>query len=334
MKPVSSINSKRNKTENANKKCPNMKKQKGEYGLFFFTVVINIIFTIQSLLVERVSSYEYNSGTKFSFPYLIVFLKGFLVLCTINTFDFIISTSLFMHLFLMAVLIFIQEQLSFLGTQLLTYRTMQISSTLKLIPIVAAKIIVFGEKVSDQTLYSCVATTIGSFIFAVDFSLLTKTGKIESNTILGIVVICMILCIQGFVNSMQDFVYRRYSISSAVMILYTNIFKVSLSLIQTLRNTSPIVNFVKKDPIVVLHIAGVVLLGAVGQRIIYSCVKRNGTILTNYITLTRKIISIILTSIVYEHPLHLRHFIGLSFIGLGTCILAIQKTKTNRSKNS
>lgn len=296
-------------------------------SLILYVVAIQLVATISGVITERVGGFKYKDDAKFDFPYLITFLKALIVLVSAERTGIVVKKIEMGLLGLIGFLMYINELIGFKNIQVASFRTVQVCGTLRLVPILTLKYLLFGESVSSDLVNSCIITTLGSILFLLDFS---KFGTIVPGSFtlpIKYYGIPLTLVNHGVYNCLQDYVFKTHEVSSSAMILYTNIFRITLSFVQTLSNREMLFGFVRANPVVIVHILSIVILGALTQRLVYACIKDHGTIVVNYIGITRKILSIVVSSIYFGHTLRLNHFIGMIFIGLGVYYLVESKKK-------
>ena len=149
-----------------------------------------------------------------------------------------------------------------------------------------------------------------------------------TNQLLGLALVAINLALDGFTNARQEAICKATRCQKYHMMYWVNVHSALLLgawLVfgmaywgeeSELRRA---VVFTSVSPEVILHVAVFALCGAVGQIFIFSAIQEFGAVVCTTICLTRKFFSILLSIVLYAHPVQRLQWagIGLVFSGLG-----------------
>lgn len=180
--------------------------------------------------------------------------------------------------------------------------------------------------------------------------------------LIGVAYLLVNLILDGAVNSTQDEIFSRYKVSGQQMMFWINAF---CTLLTTALGTLPLpyipvlhpssgaqsefssaLEFIKSHPSVVMPLVQFSLTGALGQLFIFETLQHFGSltlvsVLVSHlffpadtfhftcrtITLTRKMFTMILSVVVYNHKLTLGQWLGAAIVFAGISIEAFVKRK-------
>lgn len=296
---------------------------------------IYVIYTIESILNEKLTAREYSNGARFKFPYFLNCLTTFLNLFNFQSIMELKNRDAIFEIGCLSLLKYIYILLAFAAIQSHGYRTIQAVGMLKLLPICIIKMVVYGEKVATILLCSCFLTTLGVITFSKKHffgdikDVLTLKLHLTFNTQF-LLIVCLLLLI-GVMNTGSDRIFKKYNVNVNTMLFYTSFFTFIPAFFQTINNFSAIKTFITNNPIALAHIGIKTLLNFGGLKLVYVCVKKNGSMATTYILLIRKVLTLALQSLFYGQPLYKTQWAGLLLILAGLVLASFNK-KEKKSK--
>jgi len=295
-------------------KYPSIKT--GEMGRFRYFIFLNLI---QSIITSVVAFfYLLSKGEKVSIP-----KKG-----------------LIYSYFLVALIQSSASQFGFNSLKYINYPTMILGKSCKLVPVVVMNFILYRKKYPWNKYVTVILVTIGVSLFT-----LLKPAKAnaaeKTNSILGIVLLLINLILDGTTNSTQDKIFSKYKITSSQMMLWMNVFS-SIIMTGYLLAIHPLGNhelvnaigFVSERPEIIKHIILYGLCGAVGQIFIFYVLGNFGSIVLVTITVTRKMLSIVMSVVWFKHNLVLGQWIAVAIVFAGITLDTVVGIQQKRKKQA
>jgi UDP-galactose transporter B1 len=189
----------------------------------------------------------------------------------------------------------------------------------------------------------------------------TKSETTPYASLIGIAYLLVNLALDGATNSTQDEIFSRYKVTGQQMMFWINLFctilAVGLSVlplpyIPVIHPTSggqsefmDALAFIRSHPSVTTPLAQFALTGALGQLFIFETLQHFGSLTLVYvlmsylverltddviirtITLTRKLFTMLLSVVVYNHQLTLGQWLGAAVVFAGISVEAFVKRK-------
>lgn len=206
------------------------------------------------------------------------------------------------HYAYLAVLSLVSAQLGFASLRYLSYPTLIIAKSCKLLPIALMNFLIYRRTLSRRRYLSLALTSASVLAFSL-FD--TKRASAGTFSAIGIPILATSLLADGVINSVQDHMFKHLQISSFHMMYYTNLFRflisfVAILLTDTLRYS---VAFIRSTPAVVPDLVLYSTFNVLGQVVIYSMVQSHGSLTLTTVNLTRKMFSILLSLVVFGHKI-------------------------------
>jgi UDP-galactose transporter B1 len=191
----------------------------------------------------------------------------------------------------------------------------------------------------------------------------SSSGASESTpyaSLIGIFYLLVNLALDGATNSTQDEIFSRYKLTGQQMMFWINIFCTMLAVglsvlplpyIPVIHPSSggqsefmDALAFIHTHPSVVMPLAQFALTGSLGQLFIFETLQHFGSLTLVYvamlcvvemhsdviirtITLTRKLFTMLLSVVVYNHQLTLGQWLGAAIVFAGISVEAFVKRK-------
>lgn len=162
---------------------------------------------------------------------------------------------------------------------------------------------------------TAVMISVGLFLF-----LLTSEDSIRSNgrmtTVSGIVILVGYLVFDAFTSNWQDRLFHAYRMSSLQMMAGVNFFSVLLTSVSLFEQGAfqEAVNFMLRYPEFGLHTLLLSSSSVVGQLFIYYTISEFGPVTFTIIMTVRMGLAILLSCIVYNHPIALSGAAGICLV--------------------
>ncbi|KIK80286.1 hypothetical protein PAXRUDRAFT_833617 [Paxillus rubicundulus Ve08.2h10] len=244
----------------------------------------------------------------------------------------------------------------FAALSYITYPTMVLGKSCKLVPVMLMNVLLYRRKFAPHKylVVALVTTGISVFMFFGNEkpSKASSNGNAESQSsyaqLIGIAYLLINLILDGVVNSTQDEIFSKYKVSGQQMMFWINVFCTALS---TALGTLPLpcipvlhpssgaqsefvsaLAFIKSHPSIIGPLVQFSLTGALGQLFIFETLQHFGSLTLVTITLTRKMFTMILSVVVYNHTLTLGQWLGATIVFAGISIEAFVKRKDVHAK--
>ena len=236
------------------------------------------------------------------------------------------------------------------------YPTQILGKSCKLVPVMLMNIVLYRRKFALHKYVVVSTVTLGISLFMLYAPATSGKGNgkgkgAASNSLLGIALLLVNLMVDGAINSTQDEVFVRYRISGSQMMLFMNAFATAITTTSMLipLPSIPIVNpslpgagrhselanalaFIRSHPAVLKDILLFSGAGAIGQLFIFDTLEQFGSLALVTITVTRKLFTMLLSLVVYNHCLSLGQWVGVITVFAGIGIEALVKRQESKEK--
>ncbi len=229
------------------------------------------------------------------------------------------------------------------------YITFILAKSCKLLPVMFLHITLFGRRYPWHKYMVVLAVTAGVAVFTLHASSAkkhaSKTSTMEKNRIWGLVMLGINLLLDGLTNTTQDFIFKNFQSYSgpqmmcANAILSTTLTTMYLTLSPIIATTpvgaylgldlssasssggefSAALQFLQRNPAAWFDVIGFAACGAVGQLFIFNTLSVFDSVLLVTVTVTRKMITMVLSVVAFGHSLSTGQWVGvgLVFSGVG-----------------
>lgn len=242
------------------------------------------------------------------------------------------------------------SQLGFLSLRYISYPTLTIAKSCKLVPVLIINVLLYRRKFAPYKYAVVVLVTLGIYLFMAFAP--PRPGKKskgpESSSLLGLLLCFLNLVLDGATNSTQDQVFSKFgrkTVGAGQMMLVMNMISfllmsftlsIPLPFLSTPGQPTQLVRaleFTEKHPEVWRDIIAYALAGSVGQVSIFETLQRFGSLTLVSITVTRKLFTMLLSVVVYKHELSRAQWLGVVVVFAGIAIEARQKRREGLAKN-
>ncbi|QSL65440.1 hypothetical protein MERGE_002751 [Pneumocystis wakefieldiae] len=309
---------------------------------------IYISFLLWSILQERITTRSYGKEI-FNSVIILSIMQSFIAIIVSFIFTYFItkrsrkklpslSKSLFLKLVLVALSSSLASPLGYTSLKHINYPTLILGKSCKLLPVMAIHTIFYKTHFTYHKYLIVAIVTSGITIFTLyDSRLSSKTNKKLSNDTWGLFLLSINLLLDGYTNSTQDQIFKAFPhVTGPWMMLYMNIISTVGTTLYLLCFTNELVTtheFIKKYPSIIFDILIYGCSGAIGQLFIFHTLEKYGSLILITITLTRKMLTLLLSLIWFNHKLTIGQWIGVALVFYGASLEAyIKHTQLSKKK--
>ncbi|CAE6522771.1 unnamed protein product [Rhizoctonia solani] len=247
-----------------------------------------------------------------------------------------------------AVLITCAAPFGFAALGHISYPTMVLGKSCKLVPVMLMNVVLYRRKFAPYKYLVVTTVTAGITIFMYMGNSPSKHKGAAESSLLGLFLLLINLLLDGAVNSTQDEIFSRYKITGQQMMLWINTFSTAITVflmfaplphIPTIHpgpggvaEWASAMDYIRTHPDCVVPLLQFAFTGAVGQLFIFETLQHFGSLTLVTITLTRKLFTMILSVVVYNHKLTLGQWAGAFIVFLGISIEAWVKRQEVHAK--
>ncbi|KAK4932747.1 UDP-galactose transporter [Elasticomyces elasticus] len=237
------------------------------------------------------------------------------------------------------------------------YVTFVLAKSCKLLPVMAIQVLWFRRRYAISKYAIVAAVTGGVAVFTMFSDSGRKSKNAESSSVYGLCLLGVNLLFDGVTNAVQDEIFKnpqKYGhVDGKQMMVSSNLFGflmqgaylVLLPLIPTsvlpgfvpasaTTEVSGALAFLQRHPSVTKDILGFCAAGAIGQLFIFATLERFSSLLLVTVTVTRKMLTMLLSVVYYEKSLALEQWggVGMVFGGIAFEAFLSQRDKAGKAK--
>lgn len=286
------------------------------------------------LLQERIMTFEYGSGEYFKNSQFLVFINrilafviGITVLLTktqpphtaplykysYSSFSNIMSCW------------FQYEALKFVS-----FPTQVLAKASKVIPVMLMGKLVSKKTYEYHEYLTALMISVGVGLFLLTSGDITRNSD-KTTTFAGIIMLIGYMSFDSFTSNWQGELFKQYKMSSIQMMAGVNMFSCLLTSVSLLEQGgfAECIDFMMNHPTFVVHAVILSLCSACGQLFIFYTIEKFGAVTFTIIMTLRQAFAILLSCIIYGHPLTFVGVIGvlIVFIALFMRIYAPQRAR-------
>ncbi|BFZ55801.1 UDP-galactose transporter [Savitreella phatthalungensis] len=219
------------------------------------------------------------------------------------------------------------------------YPTQILGKSCKLLPVLFLGVLVYGKRYPPHKYLIVAMVTAGVAVFTLYAP--SKHGKASKgpatgSSTYGLALLAVNLLLDGLTNSTQDQMFARHkSLTGPGMMVGLNGLVTVLTTAYMVCFTTEVSStaaFVHRHPTVLRDIAAFAFTGATGQLAIFYTLERFGSLVLVTVTLTRKMVTMLLSVIWFNHPLSPAQYAGVALVFAGISIEALLKQAQSHSK--
>ncbi|KAE9405737.1 UDP-galactose transporter [Gymnopus androsaceus JB14] len=247
----------------------------------------------------------------------------------------------------------------FAALSYISYPAMVLGKSCKLVPVMIMNVLLYRRRFAPHKYLVVLMVTAGITIFMGYGSDSQKHGSKKSASaadaastpyasLIGAAYLLINLALDGAINSTQDEMFARYKVSGQQMMLWINLMCTCISftlmalplpsipvLLPSGSGKSELVaalSFIQQHPGVISPLIEFSVTGALGQLFIFETLQHFGSLTLVTITLTRKMFTMLLSVVVYNHQLTLGQWVGAAVVFAGISVEALVKRKDVHAK--
>jgi solute carrier family 35 (adenosine 3'-phospho 5'-phosphosulfate transporter), member B2 len=181
----------------------------------------------------------------------------------------------------------------------------------KVIPVMLMGMILRGVTYSFIEYVEAIAITAGVFVF----SMAKNSSKAEDveTSITGVILLVTYVCSDSFTSQWQSRLYKDYGkIDQYHMMFWVNTWAVMLTLGALIFSGEflLVLDFLYVNPTALLYNIITAVTSATGQFFIFYTIKEFGPIVFTVIMTTRQMLSMVLSSVFFGHPMYMTSYLG------------------------
>ena len=323
-----------------------------------------------ALLQERITTTSYgpsNAPEKWSYSVvlntvqsLFAVLTGFLYLAFTNRSSNVPTPSVFptrsivLPLFLIAVTSSLASPFGYASLAHIDYITFILAKSCKLLPVMFLHLTIFRKRYPLYKYAVVALVTAGVAIFTLHHPSSAKkasSSKNSSSSMYGLALLGVNLLFDGLTNTTQDHIFSSFRpYSGPQMMVAQNILATLLTVLYLLATPlfpalsasagisptelSDALSFLHRHPSVTWDVVGFAACGAVGQIFIYYTLAKFSSLLLVTVTVTRKMLTMLLSVVWFGHRLSGMQWVGVGLVfgGVGAEGLIQRREKAAKEK--
>ncbi|CAA7261471.1 unnamed protein product [Cyclocybe aegerita] len=257
-----------------------------------------------------------------------------------------------------AVFITSAAPFGFAALSYISYPAMVLGKSCKLVPVMIMNVLLYRRKFAPHKYLVVFMVTTGITIFMGlgDEKRGKKHGAGAAGTngqtpyanLIGITYLLINLALDGATNSTQDEIFTRHKVTGQQMMFWINVFCTLLTSVLSVLPLPyiPVIHpsddgkselmgaltFVRNHPSIMTPLAQFALTGALGQLFIFETLQHFGSLTLVTITLTRKLFTMLLSVVIYNHKLTKGQWLGAAVVFAGISVEAFVKRKDVHAK--
>ncbi|KIY53395.1 UDP-galactose transporter [Fistulina hepatica ATCC 64428] len=243
----------------------------------------------------------------------------------------------------------------FASLSYISYPAMVLGKSCKLVPVLIMNVLLYRRRFASYkyVVVAMVTTGITMFMHYGGGSKHKSRADVPSDNpyanLIGITYLLINLAIDGATNSTQDEIFARFrGVTGQQMMFWINVFCTLISLALALLPLPyvPVIHeseggkpelfnmlaFIRAHPGVISPLFQFSITGALGQLFIFETLQHFGSLTLVTITLTRKLFSMLLSVVLYNHRLTLGQWVGTAVVFAGISVEAIVKRRDVHAK--
>lgn len=271
------------------------------------------------------------------------------------------SFAIVKHLLLIAITSSLASPFGYASLKHVDYVTFILAKSCKLLPVFFLHIVLFRRKYPLPKYLVIILVTLGVSVFTLHSPSVagkaakhaSKNASVETNKMYGLFLLGVNLLFDGLTNTVQDDIFIKYKaykgsqMMCAMNVLATGLTSTYLLLAPYLAATplgphlgiagdelSAALAFIQKYPQVGYDVLGFGLCGALGQVAIYYVLAQDGSLVLTTVTVTRKMLTMVLSVVWFGHRLTQMQWagVGLVFGGIGAEAVAKRMSQLEKNK--
>eukprot|EP00999_Lentomonas_sp_LEN2_P002689 NODE_563_length_1362_cov_121.179757_g488_i1.p1 GENE.NODE_563_length_1362_cov_121.179757_g488_i1~~NODE_563_length_1362_cov_121.179757_g488_i1.p1 ORF type:complete len:384 (+),score=85.89 NODE_563_length_1362_cov_121.179757_g488_i1:91-1242(+) len=287
------------------------------FALFACTAGIMGFFIIYGYLQEKLMTRPYGeNGETFTDT-------AFLVLCNRLVAMFVAAVMIkkngeavgnvapLSRYFLISISNFTATFCQYEALKYVTFPTQTLGKCGKMIPVLVLGSLFYGKQYTWKDYVIALCVMMGCTVFLLTGEISSKHGA-ESDSPFGLILMGGYLFADGFTSTFQEKLFKGYTMSTYNQMLYVNFSSACLSVLALLPNSRLFgsIAFATEFPEMLRDAVLLSFCATLGQIAIYYTIKHFGALTYSTIMTTRQFVSILLSCIIFLHPLTPGQWLG------------------------
>jgi len=232
----------------------------------------------------------------------------------------------------------------------ISYPTMVLGKSCKLVPVMIMNVLLYRRRFAPHKYFvvSLVTAGITMFMYFGDSAHGKGASSNASSSLWGLALLIINLAIDGAINSTQDEIFARHRVTGQQMMFWINAFSTIVTTVllflplpyipvlhpstDRLPEIYSTLQYIRTHPSVKVPLGQFALTGSLGQLFIFETLQHFGSLTLVTVTLTRKLFTMILSVVVYNHTLTQGQWYGAGVVFAGIAIEAWVKRKDVHAK--
>ncbi|KAH3673698.1 hypothetical protein WICMUC_003514 [Wickerhamomyces mucosus] len=245
----------------------------------------------------------------------------------------IFNPNLLKYISLVAITQSLSSPIGLSSVEHVDYLLYTLAKSCKLIPVMIVHILLYGKRFPLYKYLVATGVTFGVVLFTLTNSKNISTQLEHDNLPLGLLYLSVSLLLDGLTNATQDNLFKHYKqLTAAHLMVYLNFISFILTLTYSTIFSSQLndsIQFITKYPIILKEIILYSVCGSIGQLFIFWTLAQFGSIVLITVTVTRKMISMLLSVFLFGHNLSIGQWVALILVFGGIGFEAFYKLKQN-----
>lgn len=236
--------------------------------------------------------------------------------------------NLMKYLFLVSITSSLAAPIANTALNHVDFVTYLLAKSCKLIPVLLIHTFYYKKIFPVSKYLIAVMITFGIFLFSYKKSSVPDKNTVldtSSSPIIGLVYLFVSLILDGVTNATQDQMFKmkfnnKAKLSGIHLMISLNFISFLLSLLYSTiltRQFQNAITFICKNPVILQYILCYSLVGSIGQIFIYITLEKFDSIILITINVTRKMFSMLLSLVLFNHKLNRNKVMGIFFVFLG-----------------
>ena len=313
------------------------------YRLVFCVGGIYFFFLTWGVLQERITTLSYADGQKFTAFTLLNCIQSATAALVSLVFISVVEKRSIWHGGVGRELVWELARVSLSGCMAspfgyaalkhLSYPTMVLGKSCKLVPVMLMNVLVGGKRFSLVKYVTVLLITMGVCTFMLFEDAGVKKGS-KSTSWWGLLLLLVNLGLDGATNSWQDKLFVKWRISSQQLMFFMNAFSCTYMLLYLMvlgrAQLLSGVSFLSAHPRALWDVLAFCGAGALGQVFIFLTIESFGSLTLVTVTVTRKLMTILLSLLWFNHKMNLWQWSGVLLVFFALGLESMSKFKLNK----
>lgn len=299
--------------------------------LCVYVMGIYASFLTWGALQEQVTSFVLQDGTTYTAPFMINLVQN----CVACLFGYVFllltepSTRPFQwHIVKPVMLVSATQSMSsplgMMSTSYVGYLLYTLAKSCKLVPVMFVHKVWYKQKFPTYKYLVVAIVTIGVSLFSVGGKKMDQGEQMFS----GIVLLLASLLLDGITNATQDVMFKDLKLHPAHLMFLLNFVSMMMTLVYCLISgqLQYSVSCFQEHPELCLTLVLYGLCGAIGQIFIFLTLSKFGSLILITVTVTRKMLSMLLSVAVFGHTLTPWQWCAIALVFIGVVMEAYYKS--------